>query len=264
MVGGRPSGGFQGWDPGPPWRFILLFIMVALSRVAQRPLDPLISSSFFATTSMLLLSGGPHIGGDGHHIFGTSSCAASSLSLCDYLSHGFATAEMSPFFCGSAPHTPEDGWPTPLYGSHVPNVVSLSPLGPEPFTSATFTHPLLAKHLLPDFVGAIPISAYVLVGKVPIVSLGPESFTSATINHPFLSKDLQPDFVDAIPTSVYVSAGNVPIEMPGSIMIKDLTHLAVANDAADPDLVNNGIFHATLSCSGLGAKARLWWANRLF
>ena len=61
-----------------------------------------------------------------------------------------------------------------------------------------------------------------------------------------------------------VTAGKVPIEMPGSIMIKDLTHLAVASDAADPDLVNNGIFHATLSCSGRGAKARLWWANRLF
>ena len=45
--------------------------------------------------------------------------------------------------------------------------------------------------------------------------------------------------------------------MPGSIMIKDLAHLAVATDAADPDLANNGIFHAALSCSGLGAKARL-------
>ena len=262
MVGGRPNGGFQGWDPGPPWRFILLFIMVALSRVAQRPLDPLISSSLFATTSMLLLSGGTHIGGGGHHFFGTSSCAASSLSLCDYLSHGFATPEMSPFFCGSAPHTPEDGWPTPLYGSHVPHVASLSPLGPEPFTSATFTHPLLAKHLLPDFVDAIPISAYVLVGKVSIVSLGPESFTSATINHPFLSKDLQPDFVDAIPTSVYVTAGKVPIEMPGSFVIKDLTHLAATAAAADPDLDSYDLFHATHPDFGQGVQARTWRANR--
>ena len=61
-----------------------------------------------------------------------------------------------------------------------------------------------------------------------------------------------------------VTAGKVPIEMPRSIVIQDLTHLAVATDAADPDLVNNDIFHAALSCSGLGAKARLWWANRLF
>ena len=119
MAGGRPSGGSQDWDPGPPWRFFLLFIMVALSRVAQRPLDPLVSSSFFATNSMLL-SGGPHMfGGGGHHILGTSSCAASSLSLCDYLGLGFATPEISPFVCGSAPYTPEDGRPTPQCGSRV-------------------------------------------------------------------------------------------------------------------------------------------------
>ena len=43
-------------DPVPTWHFFLLFITAALSRAAQRPLDPLVWSSFFDTTSMLLLS----------------------------------------------------------------------------------------------------------------------------------------------------------------------------------------------------------------
>ena len=80
----------RGRDPGPPWRFFILFITAA-----QRPLDPLVSSLFF--------------GGDGHHIFGTSSRAAFSLSLCDSLGHGFATPEIPPFVYGSAPQRPEDG-----------------------------------------------------------------------------------------------------------------------------------------------------------
>ena len=174
MAGGRPSGGSQDWDPGPPWRFFLLLIMVALSRAAQRPLDPLVSSSFFATTSMLLLSGGPHmIGGGGHSILGTLSCAASFLSLCDSLGLGFATPEISPFVCGSAPHTPEDGRPTPPCGSRVLyDITSLSPFGPESATSATSTSPLHAKDPQPDFVDAIPISVYVSAGKVPIEAPG--------------------------------------------------------------------------------------------
>ena len=120
--------------------------MVALSRAAQHPLNPLVSSSFFATTSMLLLSGGPHMtGGGGRSMLGTSSCAASFLSLCDSFGLGFATREISPFVCGSTPHTPEDGRPMPLCGSRVLYVItSLSPFGPESATSATPTSPLHA------------------------------------------------------------------------------------------------------------------------
>jgi hypothetical protein len=74
----------------------------------------------------------------------------------------------------------------------------------------------------------------------------------------FFFEDLQPDFVDAIPTSVYVTAGKVLIEMPGSIMIKDLAHLAAAAAAADPDLNNYDLFHATHPDFGQGFQARTW------
>ena len=37
MAGGRPSGGSQDLDPGPPWRFFILLVMIALSRAALRP-----------------------------------------------------------------------------------------------------------------------------------------------------------------------------------------------------------------------------------
>jgi len=43
MVGGRPNGRSQSWDPGPPWCFFFLVITVALSWVTQRPLDLFIS-----------------------------------------------------------------------------------------------------------------------------------------------------------------------------------------------------------------------------
>ena len=79
--------------------------MPALSRVAQRPLGPLVSFSFFATTRMLLLGGGPRmLGGGGRHIPGTSSCVAFFLSLCDSR-HPLDF----PFVCGSTPRTLYDG-----------------------------------------------------------------------------------------------------------------------------------------------------------
>jgi len=53
---------------------------------------------------MLLLSSGSKFDSGGHHILGTSSCAGSSLSLCDFPGLGFATFEISPFDYGSAPH----------------------------------------------------------------------------------------------------------------------------------------------------------------
>ena len=68
MVGGRPNGGSQGWDPGPPWRLFFIIIAVALSWVTQRPLDLFVSSSFLAISRVLLLSGGPRIGGGGPHV----------------------------------------------------------------------------------------------------------------------------------------------------------------------------------------------------
>jgi len=72
--------------------------MIALSGVAQRPIDSLVSSIFFATTIMLLLSGCPHMfGGSGRRILGISLCAAYSLSSCDSLSLGFAAPELFPF-----------------------------------------------------------------------------------------------------------------------------------------------------------------------
>ena len=61
-MGGRPNGGSQGWDPGPPWRLFFIIIAVALSWVTQRPLDLFVSSSFLAISRVLLLSGGPRIG----------------------------------------------------------------------------------------------------------------------------------------------------------------------------------------------------------
>ena len=53
--------------------------------------------------------------------------------------------------------------------------------------------------------------------------------------------------------------------MPGSIMIKDLTHLAAAAAAAaaaDPDLGNYNLFHATHPDFGQDVQARTWRANR--
>jgi hypothetical protein len=111
--------------------------------------------------------------GGGRSILGTSSYAASFLSLCDSLSLGFATPEIPPFVCGSAPHTPEDGRPTPPCGSRVLYVItSLSPFGPESASSVTSTSPLHAKDPQPDFVDAIPISVYVSAGKVPTEAPG--------------------------------------------------------------------------------------------
>jgi len=73
MVGGRPNGGSQGWDPGPPWRLFFIIIAVALSWVTQRPLDLFVSSSFLAISRVLLLSGGPRIGGGGPHVLNITS-----------------------------------------------------------------------------------------------------------------------------------------------------------------------------------------------
>ena len=145
-------------------------------------------------------------------MLGTSSCAASFLSLCDSFGLGFATREISPFVCGSTPHTPEDGRPMPLCGSRVLYVItSLSPFGPESTSSVTTASPLHSKDPQPDFVDTTPTSVYVPAGKVQFVPLGPESHTSATPTSPLHAKDLQPDFVDAIPISVYVSAVKAPI-----------------------------------------------------
>ena len=104
--------------------------------VAQRPLGPLVSFSFFANTSVLLLSGGPLIGVDGHQTSSTSSCAAYSLSLCNSLGLGFDMPGSPPFVCASTPHTPEGGRPAPPFGSRVLYVTtSLSHLGPGSFKS---------------------------------------------------------------------------------------------------------------------------------
>jgi len=144
MAGGRRNGDPQGYNPGPPWRFFLFFIMPALSRVSQRLLDSLLTLSFFATTSVLLLAASwrPHIGGGGHRIFDKSSCAASNLDHCDSTGLDFATPEVPPFVCGCAPHTPEVGRPTPPHGSRVLNATTLlSPLRPKPVTYETSTNP---------------------------------------------------------------------------------------------------------------------------
>ena len=66
VMGGRPYGGSQGWDPGPPWPFFFLDITAALSWVTQYP-------SFRAIRNVPLLSDGPHIGGGGHHVPNTTS-----------------------------------------------------------------------------------------------------------------------------------------------------------------------------------------------
>jgi len=91
----------------------LLFITMPFPGLKSAPSTPRLVF-IFRHHRMLLLSGGPKMFGSG----GTLSCAAFPPGLCDSPGLGFATPKIPLFVCGSAPHTPEDGRPTPC-GSHI-------------------------------------------------------------------------------------------------------------------------------------------------
>jgi len=119
IAGGRPSGGSRDWDPGPPWRFFLLLIMAALSRAAQRPLDPssrLHSSQQLECCCWAAPTHDRRRRPQQPRNLIVRRNLPQSLRL---FGLSFATREMPPFVCESAPHTTEDGRPALPCGSRV-------------------------------------------------------------------------------------------------------------------------------------------------